>query len=166
MNVRQFVEQDLAAILAIQSKCPEAAQWREEDYARLARDSAGILLTAEPEAVVYATSATGQEGRVLGGNGASILGFAAFYLVVADEAELRNLAVAREHRRRGVGRGLLDEAHGRLLRAGVKRVYLEVRASNSPAISLYTSMGYSRLSTRREYYRDPLEDACIWSLDL
>ena len=64
MNVRQFVEQDLAAILAIQSKCPEAAQWREEDYTRLARDPAGILLTAEPEAVVYATSSTGQEGRV------------------------------------------------------------------------------------------------------
>ena len=70
MNVRQFAEQDLAAILAIQSKCPEAAQWREEDYTRLARDSAGILLTAEPEAVVCATSATGQEGRVLGSNGA------------------------------------------------------------------------------------------------
>src|SRR2546425_3874505 len=165
MNVRQFADQDLAAVLAIQSKCPEAAQWREEDYTRLARDSAGILLTAEPEAVVFASSATGQEGQVLGGNGASILGFAAFYLV-ADEAELRNLAVAREHRRRGVGRALLDEAHGRLLRAGGKRVYLEVRASNNPAISLYASMGYSLLSTREKYYRDPPEDAYIWSLDL
>jgi len=61
---------------------------------------------------------------------------------------------------------LLDEAHERLLRAGVKRVYLEVRASNNPAISLYTSMEYSIFSTRKEYYRDPPEDAYIWSLDL
>ena len=164
-NVRQFAQQDFAAVLAIQSACPEAAQWREEDYTRLARDPAGILLIAEPEAVVSGASAAGQEEQVLGCNGASILGFAAFYLI-ADEAELRNLAVAREHRRRGVGRALLDEAHGRLLRAGGKRVYLEVRASNNPAISLYASMGYSLLSTREKYYRDPPEDAYIWSLDL
>ena len=165
MNVRQFTEQELAAVLAIQSACPEAAQWREEDYTHLARDPAGLLLIAESEAVVSATSAMGQEEQILGCNSASVLGFAAFCLI-ADEAELRNLAVAREHRQRGVGRALLDKAHGRLRRAGVKRVYLEVRASNSPAISLYTSMGYSRLSTRREYYRDPPEDACMWSLDL
>ena len=165
MNIRQFAEQDLAAVLAIQTACPEAAQWREEDYTRLARAPAGILLIAELEAVVSGTSATGQEEQVLGRNATSMLGFAAFHLI-ADEAELRNLAVAPEHRRRGVARALLDEARGRLLNAGVKRVYLEVRASNNPAISLYTSIGYSRLSTRQKYYRDPPEDAYVWSLDL
>ena len=165
MNVRQFADQDLAAVVAIQSACPEAAQWREEDYTCLAGDPAGILLVAEPEAVVSGTSATGRGPSVSGRNRASILGFAAFYLV-AGEAELRNLAVAREHRQRGIGKALLEEAHRRLLLAGVKRVYLEVRASNNPAIGLYASMGYSILSTRVKYYRDPPEDACIWSLDL
>jgi len=165
MNVRQFTEQELAAVLAIQSACPEAAQWREEDYTHLARDPAGLLLIAESEAVVSATSAMGQEEQILGCNSASVLGFAAFCLI-ADEAELRNLAVAREHRQRGVGRALLDKAHGRLRRAGVKRVYLEVRASNIPAIGLYASMGYSILSTRNKYYPDPPEDAYVWSLDL
>ena len=165
MNVRQFTEQELAAVLAIQSACPEAAQWREEDYTHLARDPAGLLLIAESEAVVSATSAMGQEEQILGCNSASVLGFAAFCLI-ADEAELRNLAVAREHRQRGVGRALLDKAHGRLRRAGVKRVYLEVRASNNPAIGLYASMGYSILSTLNKYYPDPPEDAYVWSLDL
>ena len=165
MNVRQFTEQELAAVLAIQSACPEAAQWREEDYTHLARDPAGLLLIAESEAVVSATSAMGQEEQILGCNSASVLGFAAFCLI-ADEAELRNLAVAREHRQRGVGRALLDKAHGRLRRAGVKRVYLEVRPSNNPAIGLYASMGYSILSTRNKYYPDPPEDAYVWSLDL
>jgi len=165
MNVRQFTEQELAAVLAIQSACPEAAQWREEDYTHLARDPAGLLLIAESEAVVSATSAMGREEQILGCNSASVLGFAAFCLI-ADEAELRNLAVAREHRQRGVGRALLDKAHGRLRRAGVKRVYLEVRASNNPAIRLYASMGYSILSTRNKYYPDPPEDAYVWSLDL
>ena len=165
MNVRQFTEQELAAVLAIQSACPEAAQRREEDYTHLARDPAGLLLIAESEAVVSATSAMGREEQILGCNSASVLGFAAFCLI-ADEAELRNLAVAREHRQRGVGRALLDKAHGRLRRAWVKRVYLEVRASNNPAIGLYASMGYSILSTRNKYYPDPPEDAYVWSLDL
>src|SRR5439155_23708342 len=120
MNVRQFTEQELAAVLAIQSACPEAAQWREEDYTHLARDPAWLLLIAESEAVVSATSAMGREEQILGCNSASVLGFAAFCLI-ADEAELRKLAVARDYRQRGVGRAIRDNDNGRLRRARAKR---------------------------------------------
>jgi [ribosomal protein S18]-alanine N-acetyltransferase len=164
MNVRQFTEHDLAAVLAIQRGSPEAAQWLPEDYARLVHDPAGMVLIAEAEAATPGSSAAGREAQALS-NGTSVLGFAAFYLI-AGEAELRNLAVAHEHRQRGIAKALLDEAHRRLVKAGVGRVYLETRASNVAALSLYNSIGYTVLSTREDYYRDPPEDACVLALDL
>jgi [ribosomal protein S18]-alanine N-acetyltransferase len=154
LKIRGFAEQDSAAILAIQRQCLGAAQWRAEDYARLAGDQAGLVLVAE-----------------LGGLGgdesvsAILVGFAAFHSA-APEAELRNLAVAPRYQRRGVGRALLEDAHKRLSRSGARRVYLEVRPSNKPALSLYCSTGYIILSTRKGYYPDPSEDAYVLSLEL
>ena len=44
---------------------------------------------------------------------------------------------------------------------GVKEIFLEVRASNTPAISLYLKCGFEKISVRKKYYGDPAEDAVI-----
>ena len=93
------------------------------------------------------------------------LGFAAFHRVL-DEAELRNIAVDPAHQRRGLGRALLEEAKRRLLAEGVKQIYLEVRASNHPALNLYLSLGFGALTRRRHYYQNPDEDALVLGLEL
>jgi ribosomal-protein-alanine N-acetyltransferase len=71
---------------------------------------------------------------------------------VLDEAELLLLAVAPAFRRKGVGaallRGVIAEAQG----AGVTRLHLEVRASNS-AVRLYTAHGFEQVGVRSRYYR-------------
>jgi len=81
--------------------------------------------------------------------------------MVADEAEIANLAVAPEARRGGVGRSLLDAALDTARGHGVHTVYLEVRESNAAARALYARRGFVEIGRRRGYYRRPLEDAIL-----
>jgi ribosomal-protein-alanine N-acetyltransferase len=79
------------------------------------------------------------------------LGFALFRTIAA-EAELLLLAVAPQHRRRGVGRRLLNAFVERAARDGAQRVHLEVRDGN-PAVSMYQAAGFAAAGRRRGYYR-------------
>ena len=91
-------------------------------------------------------------GRVVGG---------AILRVVAGEGELLRIAVRPEARRHGVGRALL----GVILSAAADTcplgVYLEVRASNVAARTLYARVGFVDHGRRRNYYQDPIEDAIL-----
>jgi ribosomal-protein-alanine N-acetyltransferase len=149
MNVRLFDKADTPVILAIQQKSQGTAPWTARDYERLAEDPGGVILVAELGTM----------------DPPKILGFAAFHRVL-DEAELCNMAVDPEHRQQGVGRALLENARNRLLKLGAKRIFLEVRVSNTPALSLYYSLGFALHRLRKDYYRDPPEDAYVLSLEL
>lgn len=80
---------------------------------------------------------------------------------VGDEAEVLNLAVRPESRRRGVATVLLGAAFDRFRIRGAENVYLEVRAANSDAQAFYRSMGFAEQGRRRGYYDDPPDDAVI-----
>ena len=79
------------------------------------------------------------------------LGFSLFR-TIAGEAELLLLAVAPPHRRRGIGRRLLDEFLGRARAGGAGRVHLEVRDGN-PAVSMYRAAGFDQVGRRSHYYK-------------
>lgn len=149
MRTRLATKDDIRGILVVQQKCPEAARWLAADYERLMDDPGGKVLVAELAAT----------------DSPKILGFAAFHRII-DEAELRNMAVDPDHRDQGIGRALLELARDRMLEAGAKRVFLEVRITNKAAQSLYYSVGFAIHSIRRDYYRDPAEDALVLALEL
>ena len=112
------------------------------------------------------------------------------YLIFADpsdEAELHRIAVLPEFRRHGLGKQLMaellrrtgnkntpvsstgkrqdpDSAEG-MLEAEPKSIFLEVRAGNAAAIALYTACEFRELDRRKNYYRDPEEDAVIMKRD-
>ena len=94
-----------------------------------------------------------------------ILGYVAAWFVAGD-GEVATLAVAPRARRLGVGSLLLDSAIEAAKGRGVAAVYLEVRASNAAARHLYASRGFREIGTRRNYYRRPIEDACVLRLSL
>ncbi|KQR84195.1 GNAT family N-acetyltransferase [Sphingomonas sp. Leaf343] len=71
---------------------------------------------------------------------------------VADEAELLLLAVAPNHRHRGVGGALLRSTIADAQSRGVVTMHLEVRANND-AVRLYTANGFAKVGERRGYYR-------------
>ena len=79
--------------------------------------------------------------------------------VIVDELEIDNLVVATSHQRQGIGAALLTEALRQAVARGAQSAVLEVRASNLAAIRLYESFGFAAAGLRRDYYRDPKEDA-------
>ena len=87
---------------------------------------------------------------------------------VLDEADMMNIAVHPDFRRRGIAQSLVEGLVADLAEKNVRCLTLEVRASNAPAISLYEKLGFAQVGRRPNYYRNPKEDALIlrkeWSL--
>ena len=78
-----------------------------------------------------------------------------------DEAEILNLGVGPEERRRGIGRALVEAMLVALREHGITAVFLEVRESNASAIALYQKLGFSEVGRRPNYYDDPVENAIV-----
>jgi ribosomal-protein-alanine N-acetyltransferase len=122
---------DLEAIGAIQAASPEAALWPPGDYLQ------------------YDVRVAVRGGRVAG--------FLVTRRTAEGEAEILNLAVAPEFRRRGFARALLCA----FLHGFRGDVFLEVRSSNSSARGLYKSLGFQELTLRTNYYGTPPEAAIV-----
>jgi putative acetyltransferase len=61
--------------------------------------------------------------------------------------------VAASHRRRGIGRGLLDAAVGWARESGVRKLELHVLPHNTAAIALYEGFGFRREGVRKGQYQ-------------
>jgi ribosomal-protein-alanine N-acetyltransferase len=83
--------------------------------------------------------------------------------VAAGEAHLLNLCVADAYRCRGIGRRLLVHLLLAAGQAGAREAFLEARPSNTSAIRLYQSLGFTQIGMRRGYYQavDGREDAIV-----
>ena len=129
--IRRGGADDLDAVAAIQEASPGAARWKVADYLE-------------------------QDFRVaMEGN--RVVGFLVARTLAADEREILNLAVAPDFRRKGVARGLLDNAYKGFRGA----IFLEVRESNRVAQEFYKSLGFKELSKRAGYYGSPPESAIV-----
>lgn len=132
--VRPAVATDLEAIARIQAASPEAAQWPPGDY------------------LVYDCRVAEWEGLVAG--------FVVVRSLGAGEAEILNLAVAPDCRRRGLARSLLQD----VLPALRGSIFLEVRRSNRAAQSFYELFGFRITGERPGYYSGPPEPAVVMTL--
>jgi ribosomal-protein-alanine N-acetyltransferase len=97
--------------------------------------------------------------------GKSVCGFVAARLG-AGELHVNNIGVRECARRQGIGTALLALAVGRGARMGALSVFLEVRAGNETAQSLYLRQGFELVGRRRNYYHDPAEDALVMKKSL
>lgn len=84
-----------------------------------------------------------------------------FFMVAADEGELLRIGVADSFRRQGIARALMAYMDQYVRENGIYSVWLEVREHNTPARTLYENGGFQVRGTRRNYYRNPGEDAVI-----
>ena len=93
----------------------------------------------------------------------AVLGYVGMHHLL-DEGYITNVAVSPTARRRGVARALLADLAAYGTAHSLYRITLEVRMGNTPAITLYEGAGYTRDGVRPGFYRDPTEDAAIYSL--
>ena len=98
-----------------------------------------------------------EEGEVLGYVGSQS---------VLDSADMMNIAVHPDHRRKGVAEALIAALTAALRENDIRSLMLEVRASNAPAIALYEKLGFVLAGRRPGYYRNPREDALILRKEL
>ena len=80
---------------------------------------------------------------------------------VCGETDVMNIAVHPDYRRRGIGQILIEELIREVKNLGSISLTLEVRDSNIAAVSLYEKLGFSQVGLRKNYYRNPKEDARI-----
>lgn len=75
--------------------------------------------------------------------------------------DMMNIAVHPDHRRKKIGEQLVLSLEEELRKQESTCLTLEVRASNEPAKSLYYKLGFLEVGRRKNYYRNPKEDALI-----
>lgn len=96
------------------------------------------------------------------GEDGSVLGYAGLQTVL-DEGYINNVAVDARYRRQGIADDLI-RTFVRFGEVNLAFLTLEVRASNAPAIALYSKHGFVEAGRRKNYYEDPREDAILMTL--
>ncbi|MGN0587807.1 MAG: ribosomal protein S18-alanine N-acetyltransferase [Oscillospiraceae bacterium] len=138
--IRQAAERDLPVFAEIESVCI-AEPWSVESFRAEFAASGAVFLAAERDGVIcgFLTASS-----------------------VLDEVNINNVAVLSEYRRNGIGEKLLRALEEQV--SGFAAVInLEVRESNLPAISLYKKLGYAQNGLRKNFYRQPVENAVLMS---
>ncbi len=140
MEIREATMTDVAAITAMETTCLPEDPWSEAAAASAVCDADCPTLIAFCGGVPagYVT------GRVL-----------------PPEAELYRICTLPCYRGQGIARALVTAFHAALAARGCDTCFLEVRASNMAARTLYRTVGYNAVGTRRNYYRNPTEDAVL-----
>ncbi len=143
LAIRSAALNDVPAILALEQQAQAAAHWTREQYNQLV--SSGVVLVAE------------EAGQLCGFVCAQ---------AVAGEWELENVVVAAGFLRRGIANELMRALIQRAKNEAASAILLEVRESNVAARRLYEKHGFREVGRRPAYYKDPAEDAILYTLRL
>lgn len=81
-----------------------------------------------------------------------------------DEGQILNVAVDPALRRKGYGEAVVRSLLTMARERGCRQVSLEVRESNLGAIALYRKLGFSVAGFRKNFYRNPVENAFVMIL--
>lgn len=145
-RIEPMTAHDLLEVVEIEKACRLSLWGWDSYYAELLRPEA-IMIVARRE---YADALTGH----------ALYGFLSAR-VFAHELHINNIGVHEASRRRGIGNALMDTAFAAAIRQGARAAILEVRAGNVAAQSLYRRYGFEVAGRRRNYYREPPEDALL-----
>ena len=140
MEIIKMNESHVAQVAELEKICFGSAAWSEKSVASELTNALAFWLVAV------------DGGRVAGYVGSQ---------TVCDETDMMNVAVHPDFRRQGIGEKLVEQLVTELKSIGSHALMLEVRVSNAPAIGLYEKMGFLQVGLRKNYYRNPKEDAMI-----
>lgn len=146
-RIKPITSRDIAELIAL-GESAGLSPWTAQNYVDELKNPSSIMLRIESAENVS-------------------LGFIVGRLVPAVDndtdldAEIYNIAVSSETRNRGYGDDLLSAFVRMCVTNNVRYIWLEVRESNTNAISFYKTREFNAISKRRSFYRDPVEDAIL-----
>ena len=141
MTIREMTFEDLDQVMIIERE-NFSVPWTEEGFFTYLLRMDALFLVAE------------EADQVLGYCGV---------IMAADEGDITNVSVKKDCQGRGIGSALVTELIQRTGQAGINTLFLEVRAGNRTARSLYEKMGFEHMGIRKDYYTNPTEDAVTMS---
>jgi ribosomal-protein-alanine N-acetyltransferase len=132
-----MIRRDMPEVLCIEEQAFEFP-WGEDDFIECLRQRNCVGMVAE--------------------TAESVVGFMVYELR-RESIHVMNLAVARSHRRLGIGSMFVDKLAGKLAPDRRSRIRLEVRERNLPAQLFFRSNGFLATTVLKDFYRDTTEDA-------
>ena len=139
INIKQASKDDVDALCVIESACFNTP-WTRIGFADFFENECSLCLIASIDGCV--------------------VGYVGMY-IIDDVCEITNIATLPEYRKRKVATSLMNELIDICKARSVRRVILEVRASNLTAISFYKKIGFYEVGIRKGYYKNPKEDAVL-----
>ncbi len=166
IRIRTMKIEDIPSVAALE-RAVFSEPWSEDGFAAALAQSGNYFVAAvsEEDFSDDDLSVADDCGEMAEHSRGNVIGYCGLY-TAADEGEITNVAVAEAYRCRGVGFALVDAVKERARQQGVCRIFLEVRASNRAAQSLYEKKDFKTVGTRKGFYRMPTEDALLMRCDL
>ena len=124
LQIRVYRESDQDAVVALWRESGLVRPWNDpvKDIHRKLRVQRDLFLVGTVDGRLVATVMAGYEGH---------------------RGWINYLAIAKECRKRGFGRRLMDEAEARLRALGCPKINLQIRSSNAEVVTFYRSLGFS-----------------------
>lgn len=133
MTVRKCKYEDILAVSEMEKECFKGESWSYGTIASAFDNPAYVMVVAE------------EGGEVIGYGCISI---------ACENSDLENVLVSEEYRNSGVGSAIIRELLREAEERGAEHTFLEVRVSNSAALSLYLKNGFAGVYARSRYYSD------------
>ena len=124
MRIRTYRPADEAAVVALWRECGLTRPWNDphKDIARKLAQQPDLFLVGTVDDQIVASAMVGYDGH---------------------RGWIYYLAVAERHRKRSLGRTLMQEAERLLIERGCPKLNLQVRSSNAGVLEFYRRLGYS-----------------------
>lgn len=136
--------------------------WSKQGFVDgLANENADFYVAEAIEEVIQ----NADSGSAMCDSKKRVVGYCGLYFA-ADEGEITNVAVLPKCRGNGIADQILTAAFADAREKGLAQIFLEVRASNIPAQKLYEKHGFVSCGIRKNFYREPKEDAIVMMLSL
>ena len=157
--IRKMTAEDIDAVHQIE-ELSITPPWTKQGFADGLANENAVFYVAEVCALTEPDCRQHENGKVQ--KDGSVVGYCGLYFA-ADEGEITNVAVHPDWRKRGIADQILDAVLADACERNLAQIFLEVRASNDPAKKLYEKHGFESQGIRKNFYREPKEDAIVMS---
>lgn len=161
MLIREMKLEDIPQVVEIEKAC-FSVPWSEKSFEdSICRKDTIFLISEEMQETLS------PENKIIciDHSNPVITGYIGMYFSF-EEANVTNVAVHPSYWKSGYGKELVSAAISKAKQKQIEKIFLEVRVSNEPAISLYQKKGFENLGIRKNFYDHPKEDAYIMCCDI